>query len=364
MQYPSHGANWEALYKRFEIDQPNKVWDLSENVNFHGYPASFHQLWPSLLEKISQYPDETAEPLRSRLANEHHISAENVVVGNGASELLMCLGRFYERQKVLIIHPSFSEYERTLKQSHVETVSIIVEDIITYQLPMEKIKTQMSTASALYICSPNNPTGVVIRKHILEELILHGMAVNCDVVVDEAFMDWTDEFESVVSLTNKYPNLFVLHSMTKMYALAGIRLGYLLGQKAQEIQRFLPHWNVNQLAVELGIRCLEEQEFKEMSKQSITSIREDLKQFLINNDCTVTNSQANFLSFQLPKEWDTKSFYFDLIRKGIVLRHTENFKGMNGNWLRIAIKDQQSMEMFKRGFQQYAKDNNLFSSSW
>ncbi|MFP3917095.1 aminotransferase class I/II-fold pyridoxal phosphate-dependent enzyme [Lysinibacillus telephonicus] len=364
MQYPSHGANSEALYKRFGIDMPDKVWDLSENVNFHGYPNSFHQLWPSLLEKVSQYPDETAEPLRSLLAKEHHIPVENIVVGNGASELLMCLARLYERKKVLVIHPSFSEYERTLKQSHVETISIVVEDIITYQLPVEKIKAQMEKATAVYLCSPNNPTGVVIPKHILKELIIHGMATDCDVVVDEAFMDWTDENESIVSLTSQFPNLIVLRSMTKMYALAGIRLGYLIGQKANEIKRYLPHWNVNQLAVELGIMCLKEHEFKEMSKQSIIPIREELKRFLIVHDCIVTNSQVNFLSFQLPKSWDAKSFYFDLIRKGIVLRHTENFKGMDGSWLRIAIKDQQTMEMFKKGFRQYAKDNHLFSSSW
>ncbi|MFJ1245034.1 aminotransferase class I/II-fold pyridoxal phosphate-dependent enzyme, partial [Bacillus amyloliquefaciens] len=84
---------------------------------------------------------------------------ENIVVGNGASELLMCLARLYERKKVLVIHPSFSEYERTLKQSHVETISIVVEDIITYQLPVEKIKAQMEKATAVYLCSPNNPTG-------------------------------------------------------------------------------------------------------------------------------------------------------------------------------------------------------------
>ncbi len=364
MQFPSHGANWEALYKKFGIEQPIKVWDLSENVNFLGFPHSFHQLWPSLLEKVSQYPDEAAEPLRSLLGNEHNVSVENVVVGNGASELLMCLGRLYERQKVLVIHPSFSEYQRTLKQSRVEIVSVVVEDLITYKLPIEKIKAHMESVSAVYLCNPNNPTGVVIHKGVIEELILHGIATNCDVVIDEAFMDWTDENESVVSLTKQFANLVVLRSMTKMYALAGIRLGYLVGQKAQEIQLFLPHWNVNQIAVELGIKCLQEREFKEVSKQSIIPIREDLKQFLNRNGCIVTESQVNFLSFHLPKDWDTKSFYFNLIRKGIVLRHTENFKGMEGDWLRIAVKDRQSMEMFKRGFNQYAKDNHLFSTSW
>ncbi len=357
MQYPAHGANPATLYEKLGLEMPAQIIDLSENVNHFGYPQSFATLWPILIEKIAYYPHEEAEPLRSKLANLHKVKKEHIVIGNGAAELLMVLSKLYTNKKAVILHPSFSEYTRTLQQQNVQIHSIIVDNIATYRLPIDKIKEAMREVSVIYFCNPNNPTGAVIRKDELTEIIAYGQKVNCDVIVDEAFMDWTDESQSVISLVETYPHLFVMRSMTKMYSMAGVRLGYCLSQQAQRLKENLPHWNVSGLAIELGLQALQEEDFCEKSRQYAKEMRENMTRFLESNGCIVTQSETNYLAFQLPSYLDGTDFYFTLLKEGIVLRHTQNFLGMDGQWFRLALKDEWKMEQFKGKFLDYANNN-------
>ncbi len=357
MQYPAHGANPMTLYEKLGLDLPTQIIDLSENVNHFGYPQSFSAVWPSLLEKIAHYPHEEAEPFRSKLANLHQVKKEHIVIGNGAAELLMALSKLYANNKAIIIEPSFSEYARTLQQQNTQIISIIVDEMETYSLPIEKIKEAMIEASVIYLCNPNNPTGVVIQKELLTEIITYGQQVHCDVVVDEAFMDWTDESESVLDLIDMYPHLFVMRSMTKMYSMAGVRLGYCLSQQAVRLKKNLPHWNVSGLAIELGLQALEEELFCEKSRQYANEMRDNMTRFLESRGCMVTQSQTNYLAFRLPQNRDAADFYFYLLKEGIVLRHTQNFKGMDGQWFRIALKDEWKMELFKGKFLNYANNH-------
>lgn len=357
MQYPAHGANPATLYEKLGLDMPTQIIDLSENVNHFGYPVSFSTLWPTLLDKIAHYPHEEAEPLRSKLANVHQVKKENIVIGNGAAELLMALSKLYTNNKAIIIQPSFSEYARTLQQQNTQIISIVVDEIETYSLPIEKIKEAMIEAQVIYLCNPNNPTGVVIQKEQLVEIITYGQQVNCDVIVDEAFMDWTDESQSVIDLIEIYPHLFVMRSMTKMYSMAGVRLGYCLSQQATLLKKNLPHWNVSGLAIELGLQALEEDAFCEKSRQYANNMRERMTQFLVHNGCVVTKSEANYIAFRLPEHVNASDFYYYLLKEGVVLRHTQNFIGMDGLWFRIALKDEWKMELFKGKFLNYANNH-------
>ncbi|MEO4052908.1 aminotransferase class I/II-fold pyridoxal phosphate-dependent enzyme [Solibacillus sp. CAU 1738] len=357
MQYPAHGANPATLYEKLGLAMPAQVIDLSENVNHFGYPQSFADIWPTLLEKIQYYPHEDAEPLRSKLAFLHKVKTEHIVIGNGAAELLMALSKLYANDKVAILHPSFSEYTRTLQQQNVQIISIIVDDIASYTLPMGEIKEAMRKARAIYFCNPNNPTGVVIQKEQLIEIISFGEQVNCDVIVDEAFMDWTDESHSVINLVETYGHIFVMRSMTKMFSMAGVRLGYCLSQQAATLKSNLPHWNVSGVAIELGLQALEEGVFCEKSRKYAQEMRERITQFLLDNGCIVTQSETNYIAFCLPKYLDATDFYLSLLKEGIVLRHTQNFIGMDGQWFRLALKDEWKMEQFKGKFLNYANNN-------
>lgn len=350
MQFPSHGANYESLYQNFGIKMPEKVFDLSENVNFLGAPNAVKEEWPNLLPKIQAYPHPQAEPLRSLLAHSHRVKPTQILVGNGAAELLTFFAQRFAGKRVILIHPTFSEYKMSLEAAGAVIEDIIISDVKNYKLPIQQIKAAMNSASCLYLCNPNNPTGSLIKRDVLEEFITYGEEVGCEILVDEAFMDWTDEEHSVISLINQYSNVTVMRSMTKMYGIAGVRLGYLISrvQLVQELASKLPHWNVNALALAIGEICLMDQTFRKESIMKSRALKEKIEDFLINRGCEITKSAANFLCFQLKEPSKTRDLYFYCLEHGVVLRHTENYLGMDGQWLRIGMKGSRAVETFMK----------------
>ncbi|WP_339216164.1 aminotransferase class I/II-fold pyridoxal phosphate-dependent enzyme [Solibacillus sp. FSL W8-0372] len=354
MQLPAHGANAAVLYKAMNLKMPDQVIDVSENVNHLGVPKLVEQQWPNLLEKITGYPDEQAEPFRSQAADVHEVAAQHVVVTNGAAEGLMALAQLFKGYEVALLQPSFSEYARTLKQQNCVIHSILADDIETYRFNEEILEKQLKDVHACYICNPNNPTGVLMKKNWIEQLVKK--YPHCNFVVDEAFMDWTDESESVIPLVNSYPNLFVVRSMTKMYALAGIRLGYVIGQQAEEIRHYLPHWNVSAIANEIGCLCLQDKDIVKESREKSSRLRSQMVVDLKLISCKVSNSAANFLLFQLPKQYNPDDFFTYLLERGIVLRHTKNYVGLDGAWFRIAVKSEEIWTKCKDEIMDYVKN--------
>ncbi|KGR82095.1 pyridoxal phosphate-dependent aminotransferase [Lysinibacillus odysseyi] len=358
MPYPAHGANAGELYRLLGVKMPKNIIDLSENVNPAGVPESIQRAWPKLIDAVSHYPDEQAEPFRTDAAKFHKVPQEQIIVGNGAAECLMVLAKYFSGKTVGLLEPAFSEYRRTLLQEKVQVVSILVDNICTYQFSLETVKKHMYSLDALYLCNPNNPTGVLTPKKQIEELLQHGQMTNCAIVVDEAFMDWTDEKESVISLVSQYDNLIVLRSMTKMYALAGIRLGYIISGRAQQFSGFFPHWNVSGIAIQLGCLCLKEEQYVKEARQYSDQARRKLTDFLVDHGCDVSKSAANFILFRLPENYNPDHFFMSLLIKGVVLRHTKNYTGLNGQWFRVAVKQAEQIAIFKREFTEYEQNNS------
>lgn len=342
---PSHGANPELLFKKLNIPQPPQIIDFSENVNFAHIPTSIEERWQSYLPLLAKYPHPDGEPFLSAVANYHQLSKEEVLIGNGAAEIFTLLANSYAHQKVIIVHPTFSEYERTLRAQNVAIIHMEVEDIIEWTLPMNQLKQQMKEAAALYVCTPNNPTGVLPPREQLLELLKVGADLNCHIILDEAFIDWISEEESLVSELEHNPHLCIVRSMTKMYSIPGIRLGYALAKSPfiTNLKKYVPNWNVNALAAHLGEVCLQEDEYRKASIIQANNRREKFILFLKENQCIVTNSRTNFVCFQLPDSTKSQAFYLDMLWKGIVMRHTENFKGLDGKWFRVGMKSSDQM---------------------
>lgn len=359
MQLPKHGANPHRLYEKMKIPMPDVIYDFSENVNAFGLPPRIIEKWPTLLTEVTVYPDPQGEPFLSAAANFHAVSKDQLFIGNGAAEVLALLAERYRGKTAIIVHPTFSEYEATLEEKGVTVHRIIAAESTGFQLPVEEVKTAMKTADVLYLCTPNNPTGILPSEEVLTMLIEYGHEVQCEVVLDEAFIDFVDESLSFIQEIKQYENLIVVRSMTKMYAIPGIRLGYMIAKPSiiQEVQALAPHWNVNGLAAAVGAICFEEQEFVEKTKVHSERERSKLTDFLHAHGCRTTASVANFIVFKLADETKTKQLAIDLLKKGIVLRHTENFLGMNGNWLRIGMKQQVMMSLLRKELSQWFSEN-------
>ena len=346
MALPNHGANAHHVYERLGINMPETVIDFSENVNPLGPPAFVNERWSTYAELITKYPDPNGEPFQSVAANYHHVSVNNVIIGNGAAELFAVLAKRYENKRAVLIHPTFSEYASTLAPYNVR-----INEIIAIQaLPLDEIFDAVEFAEVIYICRPNNPTGHLIPLETIKQIAEYAKRYKCEVILDEAFLDFIDEKESFIPYLEDFPNVIVVRSMTKMYAIPGLRLGYAVGGKVfiKDIRSRMPHWNSNALAVTIGADCLKEESYRMQAIAYAREIREGFTDFLEKWNCVVLPSSTNFICFQLSDAKQSKAFFEHLLAKGCVLRHTENFKGLDGKWFRVGMKEKAQMEYLQK----------------
>ncbi|MFJ7934270.1 pyridoxal phosphate-dependent aminotransferase [Sporosarcina sp. NPDC096371] len=359
MQLPEHGANPHHVYAKVGLDLPQRVLDFSENVNPAGPPQAVIAMWPDLLAEIGSYPDPEGQPFLSAVADFHGIPQSLLFAGNGAAELLALVAERYRGKRAIVVHPTFSEYEATLTAKQVEIIRVVASEMNGFMLPLQEIRQEMASAAVLYLCTPNNPTGIMPTREDLNDIIRYGAEVGCDIVLDEAFIDFVDESLSFISTIQENPHVIVVRSMTKMYAIPGIRLGYMVASPAviEGIKILAPHWNVNGLAARIGAVCLLEESFCEQAIQHSQRQREQFTAFLMARGCTVTNSVTNFLAFKLGANLDATKFYRDLLGRGIVLRHSENFRGMDGEWFRIGMKNEAEMAVLKEELKRWFAEN-------
>ena len=171
MQLPEHGANSKRLYASMNIPMPNEVFDFSENCNPVGPPQSVVSAWPELLTKLNSYPYPDGQPFLTAVAAFHLVEEQQILVGNGAAEILSLLAGNYRGKRVLLIDPTFSEYRATLEANGAEVVSLQASEAEGFQLPMQQILNELPEVDAIYICTPNNPTGLLPSKDELLTII-------------------------------------------------------------------------------------------------------------------------------------------------------------------------------------------------
>lgn len=348
MQLPEHGANYVRLYQSIGLPVPDKVLDFSENCNPAGLPPSVEAAWPDLITKLMSYPDPDGEPFKSAVAAYHGVDLGRVLAGNGAAELLSLLASRYQKKRVVLIDPTFSEYRATLEANEAEVIAVQAEEAENFRLPIGKILDILPAADAIYLCTPNNPTGLLPTHEELLTVIKTAANCGAEVVLDEAFIDFVNEETSFISLLSQYPHVIVVRSMTKMYTIPGIRLGYLVANPdmVDSIKRQAPHWHVNGLAAEIGALCLREKAYRDQAVRHAETERRKMNDYLRLHGCEVLGSAANYLVFRPAQE--AGKLYQYLLERGFVLRHSENFQGMDGRWLRVGMKTSAMMEQLRK----------------
>lgn len=359
MELPNHGANPIRLYERAGITPPQQIVDFSENVHPFGAPAFLAERWPSLLESTGSYPDPGGEPFRTAAAEFHQVKAGQVAVSNGAAEVFTWLARRYRDQKVVLIEPAFSEYRQTLEVENVQIEAIQLNASKAWKVTTENVQSAVSGCAALYICNPHNPTGTLLDTKTIKEMAQSCLEQNCELVVDEAFIDFIGEQASVIPLLEDFPNVIIVRSMTKMYAIPGLRLGYVISgvETIRQLKQGAAHWNVNALSAAIGADCLKAHLYRQNVINAASVEREKMQRFLVEHRCQMIDSKANFLCFQLPNPADSALFFTDLLRQGIVLRHTESFSGMDGKWFRIGMKSTENMEKLREAIAKWLQAN-------
>lgn len=342
MRLPKHGSNPKYIYEQLGLQMPDRILDFSVNLNPLGPPESIFEQWNKWKTEIIDYPDSQGQDLKNKIAKKEEIHPEHILLGNGAAELIQLIAIHFRGKNILLLQPTFSEYER-MCVAHGATVTNIAVDCLEHTETLEKaIKNQ----DALFLCHPNNPTGELYDQQTLEN-VLHLCEKNkCYLILDEAFYDFSDEVYSMVSHIEKSDYLLILRSVTKMYAIAGIRLGMLFAERklVDSLRSYQPYWSVNALALQIGETILDESIFVERTQRYISDIRKQFFPKFKKQGFLVSNSKVNFFLLRDPDLTNQKELLLFLLKRGIVPRHTENYPYLSGTWLRFAIRPMHEMD--------------------
>ncbi len=345
MSLPNHGANPDQLAGALGLKLPELSIDFSVNTNPFGPPRLLmNESETDLLKVMANYPDPHVTQLTKLLAERNHVLTTQVLVGNGAAELIFLLASLFRDKKVRIIEPAFSEYRDACSAYGCRIESFILQE--PWELKGETIKTIVSGVELLFLCSPNNPTGVRYPKATIVALLKEAEKANVHVVVDEAFYDFCEEQEGLEDLCHEFQNLIILRSLTKMYAIAGLRLGYMIADETviRRLKALQPPWSVNGLAQKIGLSLLQDRSFVRDTVKKLHVERKWMKEKLEGLNFDISCSTVNFYLLSEKNKGDLHELFVYLLKRGIVARHTYNFNGLNGRYLRLAVKDRPSNE--------------------
>jgi len=327
-----HGAIDFAELEKLGI-HPNDALDFSANSNPFG-PS--HLVWDAVrAAPLERYPDRESIALRRALSKRLDVLPEQIVTGNGTAELIQitAFAFFQKGDHALILEPTFGEYERCVRLAGANPHrwrAIPENGFIPQPAEIQK-KLNERDARLVFICNPNNPTGQVLSLDALKD-----WAYPCPdtlFVVDEAYLAFVPDIHSAISLRSK--NILVLRSMTKDYAIAGLRLGYAVGDVTviEALTNFRPAWNVNALAQAAGLAALQDEAYLIETLAMLRDEKEILISGLKELGYDPVPSQTHY--FLLPVE-NGAQFRRKLLKRGILVRDCASF-GLP-SYVRIATR--------------------------
>jgi len=351
---PIHGGNlvWASLLANCP---PDSILDFSASINPLGPPPSAIAAIQRGLERLSAYPDPNYSQLRLALAEQHNLSPEWILPGNGAAELLTWAGwDLSELESVYLLTPAFGDYWRALKTFQAKVVSCPLS-VPRSPLPIATAARQGVRNAGLLLNNPHNPTG---QLWTVEEIApyLEQFAL---VVVDEAFMDFLrpDRQQSLISRVSCHPNLAILRSLTKFYSLPGLRLGYAIAHpdRLQRWQQRRDPWPVNVLAAEAGVAALRDTAFERQTWDWLESARSQL----FNSLSALPGLEpqpgaANFLLVRSDRS--SVQLQEELLRAHrILIRDCLSFPELGGSYFRVAIRTLPENERLRSGLSDILK---------
>ena len=261
MKQVDHGADVEKVKRAYGI---NEVLDYSSNVNIFS-PGCIDDILGTVSSKdLNYYLDPNYISLREKIANHHSLNKENIITGNGSTEIMFLIMRMKRIKKVGILQPTFGEYERAALIEEKEITDFYYDE--NFNIDIDSISEKIRKIDLLIICNPNNPSGNVNHiSHILDFCRDN----NIILMIDETFMDFVSESEdySLISKIRYYDNLIIIRALTKFHALTNVRLGYAAGshELIDELWKYKEPWSVNFFAQKL-IDVIDDTQFYAKSK--------------------------------------------------------------------------------------------------
>lgn len=329
-----HGGDWAG----FEAEYGCPPLDFSANVSPLGVPSGVQAAIAAAAAGADRYPDPLCRALCSAIGAAEHLPPEWILCGNGAADLIWRLAAAFRPQNAILLAPSFAEYAAALRSvgCRVQYHSLLAEqDFRLTEAILEKIT---PGTGMVFLCEPNNPTGRITPMPLLLRILEKCGETGTVLVVDECFGDFLNapDAHTLVPQLAGHSNLVILKAFTKMYAMAGVRLGYALCSDTERLEKLRgagSPWSVSSLAQEAGRAALRETAYREQVRTLVKKQRPVLQKALQALGLRVIPGEANYLLFQ-----SFTPLVEHLRERGILLRSCANYPGLDSSWYRTAVR--------------------------
>lgn len=329
-----HGGDWAGYRAEFGCD----ALDFSANVSPLGLPAGVAAAITNALPTADRYPDPLCRELRAALAGAEGVPADWILCGNGAADLIFRLALAVRPRRALLPAPTFAEYEAALQTVGCAVQRVFLREENEFAVTEEFIDAVTPETDIVFLCQPNNPTGQVTPPALVERLVRRCAECGAVLVVDECFLDFLPDRDAWTAkqLLRDAPQLVILKAFTKLYAMAGVRLGYALCGDAALLEKMRgagQPWAVSSLAQAAGLAALQETAYADAVRALIAEQRPRMAAGLRALGLRVMDGQANYLLFRATPDLGEK-----LRRRGAVVRSCANYPGLDAAWYRTAVR--------------------------
>ena len=350
-----HGGDWAGFYNQ----QGRMPLDFSASISPLGVPEGVQRAVRDAAARSDRYPDPKCRALRAALSEAEGVPIDRILCGNGAADLIYRIAFAARPRTGAVLDPSFSEYAAALSAAGCTEIRRIPLDP-AWGVRLDEVFLDALTPDLdlLYLCQPNNPTGVSIPmalfRRILERCRENGIRLGLDL----CFLDFLEDPNTLdaKAFLDAYPNLVIFRAFTKLYAMAGLRLGYALcGDPAflRSMDAAGPPWNVSLIAQEAGIAALRERAYVQSLRALIARERPRLREGLEALGLRTVPGEANFLLFQSPVPLDEP-----LRRRGILIRPCGSLSGPDTWWYRTAVRTETDNQILLRTLQEILREAN------
>lgn len=335
-----------------------KIVKLASNENPLGPAIQVIDTIQSEAKNISLYPDSESRELKAALAEKYQLNKDQVFIGNGSDEILDLLMTLILNpgDEVIQGDPSFIKYELTVKSRGGSSIKVPLDE--KYRHDLEAMKAEITDKTkAIFICNPNNPTGTILPSEEIEQF-LEEISDDILVIVDQAYQEYVtaaDSFDGV-TLLEKYSNLMLLRTFSKAYGLAGMRIGYALGDSSiiDYLNRIRGPFNINRLAQKAAVTALESESHLEICQNLNKKEKKFLYQKLEELGLDYIETESNFMMVNI--EMPAEEAFEKLQQQGVIIRSGSQF-GMD-SWIRVTIGTRADNEFFTRKLKELLAERN------
>ncbi|MDD3173254.1 MAG: histidinol-phosphate transaminase [Herbinix sp.] len=339
-----HGSDLETIEKVYGIKRSDIV-SFSANVNPLGISPKLKSTLSEQIDAIMSYPDREYTQLRKRIADYLHTDFENIIVGNGSTELISLFIQIKHPKKALIIGPTYSEYEREVSLGGGTTRYYRLEEEQNFILDIRKLEVELTAdVDLLVICNPNNPTSTAISRNDMRKILDICKQKGIFVMVDETYVEFAEDVYKITSvpLTGYYNNIIILRGISKFFAAPGLRLGYAICGNVdllKEINQRKNPWTINSLAAIAGEIMFSDENYIKDTRNLIAEERDRICKILDTcKNVRYYEPTANFILIKILKDDITSMDLFEAaIKKGLMIRDCSTFPFLNNKFIRICF---------------------------